>query len=123
MTAMSQDAPAPETFRSTDLVSAPAPSLRGRWLLVARSVWLLLASGLLADVVVFIPTFFRLQQTICTTDLAECSFNSLPTPGTVRVLQQLGLSLPVYAIYATIVAMALPLVYWSVGADSAAVRV
>jgi hypothetical protein len=71
---------------------------------------------LLADVILCIPTLYRLQHTICTRALAECSSLSLPTQDTLRALHQLGLSLPTYAIYATLVALALPLGYCSVGA-------
>ena len=64
---MSQPAPATDTPPSTGPAGdAPLPGPRGRWLLVARSVWLLLASGLLADVMVCIPTLYRLLHTICT---------------------------------------------------------
>ena len=69
---MSQPAPAPDdTPRSADLSRA---FLRGRGLLIVRSVWLLLASGLLANVILGIHVYYRAQETICTSDLAECSF-------------------------------------------------
>jgi hypothetical protein len=41
---------------------------------------------------------------------------NLPTLNTVRALHLVGLSLPTYALYATLVALALPLGYCSVGA-------
>src|SRR5215469_13083326 len=113
---MSQPAPATDTTRSAEPASdVPQPGPRGRWLLVARSLWLLLACGLLADVILCIPTLYRLQYMICTRAPAECSSLNLPTLHTVRALHQLGLSLPTYAIYATLVALVLPLGYCSVG--------
>ena len=45
--------------------SEPAPRLRGRWLLVARSVWLLLAAGLLANFLFGSPAYYAQLLTVC----------------------------------------------------------
>jgi hypothetical protein len=49
----------------------PKASLRGGWWLLVRSVWLLLAAGVLANFLVGLLAYDRQQQTVCTTDLAH----------------------------------------------------
>src|SRR5271166_4542567 len=74
----------------------PAPSLHGRRLLLARSVWLVLAAALFANFLFGIPTYYAQLLTVCHTDPAQCASWQL-LPANVQALQQLGLSVQVYA--------------------------
>ena len=91
------------------------PQLSGRWLLVLRCVWGLLAAGVLANFLVGIPAYYAEQTTICTTNLAQCAFNDQPTLATVAALHRLNLSLPVYASISTGFQVGVVLIFLGVG--------
>ncbi len=81
-----------------------------------RCTWLLLAAGLLTNIVSGIPAYYAEQTTVCRTDLAQCAFNGQPTPDTIRALHQVGLSLPAYAGISTGFQVAVVLIFLAVGA-------
>jgi hypothetical protein len=96
--------------------SSSPPRLRGPWLLLARTVWLVVA---LVAVVIFVVgawlRFVELQQ-VCTAPASECVRQSLPTPENVRQLHSLGLSLDFWALYNTAMSVTFASVWWVVGA-------
>ena len=99
--------------------ASPATSethLHGSGLLVARGFWLLLAAGVLVNFLVGIPAYYTQQQTVCVTNLADCTSNNIPTSANVQALHQLGLSLPVYAAVSTFFVVAVTLLFLAVGA-------
>lgn len=83
---------------NTNLPGASDTRLRGRWLIVARSVWLVLAAGLLANWIASLFAYHAILRRVCTTNPAQCPFWQ-PTPGNVRALQSLGLTVDAYANY------------------------
>src|SRR5437660_52358 len=84
--------PQPKTMGGA---SSSGARVYGRWLLVARIAWLVIAlwGGVL--VIASLPFSFVQLQTICTG--SACSYLQL-TPLQVRALQHLGLSVTFYAI-------------------------
>jgi hypothetical protein len=105
---MSQSTASPAT--------ATEPRLRGRWLAIARSVWLLLAVGLFANFVIGIQSYYAQLRTVCTDDPANCGFSWLPTSANVRALHQMGLSVEGYAAIFIAFVVAVSLVFLAVGA-------
>jgi len=85
-------------------------------LLVARSAWLLIAAGVLANFFLGLPAYAAQLQTVCTSGPLRCSALSLPTPANVQALQQVGLSLEAYAAVNISWLVAVLLVYLAVGA-------
>ncbi len=66
---------------------APAASdarVQGRWLILARGVWVVVAAGLLANWVVSLFAYSEILRTVCTApDPVECHFWQ-PRPENVR---------------------------------------
>jgi hypothetical protein len=73
--------------------------LQGRWLVLARVVWLVLAVVALGLCVASIPSYFAFLHVLCTGTLALCRNNGQFTPNDLRVFQASGLSLDFLAIY------------------------
>jgi hypothetical protein len=94
--------------RSTDL--------RGRRLLVARSVWL--AASLLAVGIFVAGTFsyWTDLQEVCTRAAELCSDRGLLTPQNVRELEGLGLSVGFHAAFEVVTTTVLAAVWLAVGA-------
>jgi hypothetical protein len=69
-------------------------------LLVARSIWLVLAAGLFANFLLGSVAFYAQLHTVCP-DLEHCTTIYQLLPVNVRVLQQLGLSVADYAAAVT----------------------
>ena len=89
---------------------------RGRWLLLARAVWLivaLLAAGLFAA---GIPPYFAELQSVCTRGVEACSESRFLTPAGARDLRELGLSFGFYAVYNVVIGVVFTLVWFTVGA-------
>lgn len=61
----------------------PDTRLWGRWLMLARGVWFLLAAGPLANFIASIPTYYARQHIICT---VGCLQADQPTPGKLLAL-------------------------------------
>lgn len=91
------------------------PRLRGRGLLLARSLWLVLAAGLFANFLFGIVTYHAQLQTICLTDPAQCAPWQI-MPANVQALHQLGLSIDGYAAAVTCWDVAISLLFVLVGA-------
>ena len=75
------------------------PRLQGRWLAIARAVWIVLVLLLLANFMASIPASYAQLRTICANStFGHCNIWQ-PTPGNAQALQRLGLSLDTYAAY------------------------
>jgi hypothetical protein len=91
--------------------------LRGRWLVLARWAWVLLAVLLMLLIAVGIPFEYAYYQSICTS--AACSTDDVTaqlTPEGVQALQALGLSTGFYAAYLVTIEVVAALVYTAVAA-------
>ncbi len=73
--------------------------LRGRWLLLVRVVWVVIAVLALGLVIASIPGYFSFLHVLCTGTLATCKNSGQITPGYLRAIQALGLSLDSFATY------------------------
>ncbi len=81
--------------------------LQGRWLLLARGVWLALVILTLAIFFASLPVYAAQLQTICTdTHGTACTYQQL-SPEQVEVLQGFGLSPGDYAAYTVALTLAL----------------
>ncbi len=105
----SQDAIAPTPHKS-------GPRLQGRWLAIARAVWIVLALLLLANFLASIPASYIQLRTICTNStFGRCNIWQL-TPANTQALHRLGLSLDTYAVYTLTLDVIASLVFLVVGA-------
>jgi signal transduction histidine kinase len=90
-------------------------TLRGGFLLLARSAWIAFA---LVELVLFIGGIFAYAtqlHTICTNTVhVTCNFWQ-PTPGNVQALVHLGIQLPVYAATFLAIDILVSLIFWGVG--------
>jgi hypothetical protein len=92
------------------------PRLQGRWLVIARAVWIVLALLLLANFIASILASYNQLRTVCTnSSFGHCNIWQ-PTPGNMQALQRLGLSLDTYAVYTLTIDVIASLVFLSVGA-------
>ena len=73
--------------------------LRGHWLVLARIGWIVIAGLTLGLYVASIPNYFAYLHVVCTGNVATCRNSGQLTPGDLRALQALGLSLDFYARY------------------------
>jgi hypothetical protein len=89
--------------------------LQGRWLVLARGVWLVLAALALGLFIASIPTYFAFLHVICTGSLVTCRNNGLYVPSDLRSFQALGLSLNFFAIYQVALYIVLIGVYFTTG--------
>ncbi len=105
----SQDAVAPTPNKS-------GRRLQGRWLAIARAVWIVLALLLLANFLASIPASYIQLRTICTNStFGRCNIWQL-TPANTQALHRLGLSLDTYAVYTLTLDVIASLVFLVVGA-------
>src|SRR5215469_16745190 len=81
-----------------------------------RCTWLLLAAGLLSNIVSGISAYYAEQTTVCRINLVQCAFDGQPMPDTIRALHLLHLSLPAYAGISTGFQVAVVLIFLAVGA-------
>jgi hypothetical protein len=91
------------------------PRMYGGMLVMARGIWLLLAAGLLANLIPSIPAYYRLQHRLCDKP-ANCLLFGQATPGKLLALQRLGLSLDDFALYTVGLQVVVTLVFLAVGA-------
>jgi hypothetical protein len=99
--------------------SPPATSsLRGRWLLLGRMVWVAVAITALAIILFSIPSSFEHYQSVCSAASEVCSERAVgqPTPEGVRALREMGLSVRSYALFYVVVEKIFQLVWFAVGA-------
>src|SRR5258708_12646383 len=85
--------PPREARGSADRRSKVDTRLHGRWLVIARVVWLAITAVYLLLFVVNFPLYLRTLQTVCRS--AACP-DWQPVPATVPALQHIGLSLASY---------------------------
>ena len=105
----SQDAIAPTPNKS-------GPRLQGRWLAIARAVWIVLALLLLANFLASIPASYIQLRTICNNStFGHCNIWQLG-PANMQALHRLGLSLDTYAVYTLTLDVIASLVFLAVGA-------
>ena len=90
--------------------------LRGRWLVLARVVWVGSAVLSLGLVIASIPSYFAFLHVLCTGAPATCRNNGQVTPDYLRALQALGLSLDFFATYLVALVIVFALVYASIAA-------
>jgi signal transduction histidine kinase len=93
-----------------DQQSAPAKPLRGRSLILARAVWIVVAVLAVSFFVAGIPSEFAMFQTICQ---PACTTGQL-SPAGLHALRDLGLSLDFYAAYAVVLDVVFAAVYGTV---------
>ena len=96
--------------------SSSPPRLSGSWLVLARTVWLVVASLAVAIFVAGVVLRFSELQQVCTASAGVCTRRSLPTPENVRELHSLGLSLDFWALYNGVTSVIFASVWWMVGA-------
>ncbi len=98
--------------------SPHSPTLRGRWLLLARAVWVAVAIAALAIVLFSIPSSFEHYRSVCTAASEACSERAVaqPTPEGVRALRDVGMSVRSYALLNVVIDKVFELVWFAVGA-------
>ena len=98
--------------------SPPSPTLRGRWLLLARAAWVAVAIAALAIVVFSVPSSFEHYRSVCTAPSEVCSERAVgqPTPEGVQALRDVGLSVGSYALLNVAIDQVFQLVMFAVGA-------
>ena len=83
--------------------SATAPQLSGRWLVLARAVWVTVATLIVVMVLANLPVYFAQMRTVC---LHQPCMHWQLTPATAHVLQQLHLSSVGYAVISLVFSLA-----------------
>ena len=98
--------------------SPPATTLRGRWPLLARLMWVAVAITALAIVLVSVPSSFEHYRSVCTAASEVCSEQAAgqPTPEGVLALREVGLSVRSYALLNVVIDKVFQLVWFAVGA-------
>jgi hypothetical protein len=82
--------------------------LRGRWLLVARAVWLALTAVSVGLFALSLAPGYRLLRTVC--EQRPCGPEQL-SPAGARTVEQLGFSLDLYAAYNLVLVLVFALVF------------
>ena len=85
--------------------------LHGRWLLLARGIWITLVVLTLAIFFASLPVYVALLQTPCAGTALACALSQQLTPGQVGALKGMGLSLGDYAAYIVALTLASVVVY------------
>jgi len=86
-----------ETTRSHNSRSTEGARLHGRWLVLARIVWVAVVVFTLIVFLLSLPAYVVQLQTICAGVTCVYSYGQL-TPGTAHALHNLGLSIGGYAV-------------------------
>ena len=95
--------------------SAPPATLLGRWLLIARVAWVVVALLYVGVFISGIPSEFARLQAPCT-DVVSCSFIPHLTVQKLQELKELGLSGEVFAAYFVAVEVAFTALSAAIGA-------
>ena len=90
--------------------------LRGRWLVLARALWFVIAVLTLGLLIASMPSYFAVLHVVCKGSFAVCRNNGQLTPGDVRAFQALGLSLDFYATYELVIYIVFTVGYAAIGA-------
>ena len=102
-----QDAPAKTRKRSQALDT----HLHGRWLLLARGLWITLVVLTLAIFFASLPVYIAQLQTPCAGMALSCALSQQLSPGQVGALKGMGLSPGDYAAYIVALTLASVVVY------------
>lgn len=94
----------------------PDTSLHGRWLVLARAAWVLLAVLLMLLSAVGIPFEYAYYKSICTGVMCATDLGAQLTPEGVQALQALGLSAGFFAAYNVTFEVVAALVFTAVAA-------
>jgi hypothetical protein len=94
---------------------SPPTTLRGRWLLLARVAWVVVALLYVGVFISGIPSEFARLQTPCT-DAVSCSLIPHLTVQKVQELKELGLSAEFFAVYFVAIEVAFTAVSAAIGA-------
>src|SRR5580700_8369795 len=86
-----------KTTKSRSPRGAEGTRLHGRWLVLARIVWVGVVIFTLSIFTLGLPAYFAQLQTVCAGDTCVYAYGQL-TPGTAQALQNLGLSTGGYAV-------------------------
>ena len=97
---------------NSDQHSAVGARLRGGWLVFVRISWLVLAAFALAAFVTGLPQYFTNLQEVCNS--YTCGYGQLLLQS-AQVLQNLGTSVGVYAVFALVLTIAITMVWFIVG--------
>src|SRR5215207_1853164 len=102
---------------STSALPSGTTTLRGRWLLLARVAWVVVAITALAIVLFSVPSSFEHYRTVCTAASEVCSERAVaqPTPEGVQALRDVGLSVSSYALLNVVIDKVFQLVWFAVG--------
>ena len=87
--------PIPSPDRSVDA----GTRLHGRWLILARVVWVMLAALTLGLLIASIPSTFAFLHIVCTGAIATCRNNGQLIPVDLHTIQAVGFSIDFYATY------------------------
>jgi hypothetical protein len=98
---------------SLELEGAERTRLHGHWLVLARFMWATLIGLILAFFLANLPVYFTQLHTICTGSV--CARWQL-TPTNARALQNVGISVSLYAIFSLVLSLFSSLVWFSVAA-------
>lgn len=92
--------------------------MRGGWLLLARTAWVVVAITALAIVLFSIPSSFEQYRTVCTATSEVCSERAVMqvTSKGVQDLREVGLSVRSYAFLNVTIDKVFELVWFAVGA-------
>ena len=99
---------------SVDQTNVTTTLLSGRWLVLARVVWVGIAVLSLGLVIASIPSYFAFLRVLCTGALATCRNNGQITPDDLRAFQAFGLSLDFFATYQVAIVIVFAVVYASI---------
>ena len=83
--------PLPETAMIPGTRNTKGTRLHGRWLVMARAVWVAVVVFTLSIFIASLPAYFAQLQTVCADVTCVYSYGQL-TPGTAQALHNLGLS-------------------------------
>jgi hypothetical protein len=104
-----------ETTKSRSSRSAEGTRLHGRWLVLARIVWVAVVVFTLSIFLLSLPAYFAQLQIVCAGVTCVYAYGQL-TPGTAQALQNLGLSTGGYAVSILALAIASASVSFGVAA-------
>jgi hypothetical protein len=83
-----------------------------KWYRVAQMAWVVLALGMLVNLVVSLPSYFQYVGTVCTLhDLSNCETDQL-APVYVQIFHQLHLPIALVAGFFAALAFAVAVLYW-----------
>lgn len=112
---MHAPSPLSETNGSQVVRSTESTRLHGRWLVLARAVWVIVVVFTLSIFVLSLPSYYEQIQTICAGVTCALAYGQL-TPGTAQALQNLGLSTAGYAVSILLLSLVSMMVSFGVAA-------